>query len=332
MWLALVHSVAGCPACLAPVLALLPSLDSDLLLAALVPLPIHLPPQVRGMLAQALEKALGEAAGAGLEPSTAAAAAEAVEAALLEVHGSTTKEYAERARTLTFNLKVCLCCYTGRAADMWFAHALSLFAAVLQPLPEAAQHACSTPLSTPLSNPLSTPRSTPLKAAARTCLQADGNAELRGHVLKSEIAPHVFVHMTSEELASKARGYCCWCCCWRCRSCCRCCWCCGLEGVATCVGFACWAGPPLNSHLAQERALLHCLCACAACSSGLLANLHNCLPTHLILLCSNPDHATQDLQRWRQNVRQESLRQAVLPPDVAARISTAAAVQMKREG
>ena len=89
-------------------LAWLPSLDSDLLLAALAAFPIHLRRQVRGMFAGALEKALGEAAGAGLEPSTAAAAAEAVEAALLEVHGSTTKEYAERARTLTFNLKVCV--------------------------------------------------------------------------------------------------------------------------------------------------------------------------------------------------------------------------------
>lgn len=58
------------------------------------------------MLAGALGKAVEEAAGAGLEPSAAAAAAEAVEAALLEVHHGTTKEYAERARALTFNLKV----------------------------------------------------------------------------------------------------------------------------------------------------------------------------------------------------------------------------------
>ncbi len=65
------------------------------------------------MLAGALCKALEEAAGAGLEPRAAAAAAEAVEAALLEVHQGTNKEYAERARALTFNLKVravCLLC------------------------------------------------------------------------------------------------------------------------------------------------------------------------------------------------------------------------------
>ena len=58
------------------------------------------------MLAAALDLALKEAAGAGLEPSAVAGAAEAVEAALLEAHGTTSKEYAERARTLTYNLKV----------------------------------------------------------------------------------------------------------------------------------------------------------------------------------------------------------------------------------
>lgn len=58
------------------------------------------------MLTSALSLALKEAAGAGLEPSAAAAAAEAVEAALLKAHGTTSKEYAERARTLTYNLKV----------------------------------------------------------------------------------------------------------------------------------------------------------------------------------------------------------------------------------
>lgn len=36
-------------------------------------------------------------------------------------------------------------------------------------------------------------------------LQVPANAELRGHVLKHEIAAHVFVHMTSEQLASKVR-------------------------------------------------------------------------------------------------------------------------------
>ena len=171
---------------------------------------------------------------------------------------------------------------------------------------------------------------TPLKAAARMCLQADGNAELRGHVLKSEIAPHVFVHMTSEELASKVRAYCC------CRRCCcrRCCWCCGLEGVVTLCWFCMLARSSPRQPCWHGREL-----CCAARMPVLLAhlppgqaNLHGFPPTDLVLLCCHPDHATQDLQRWRQNVRQESLRQAVLPPDVAARISTAAAVQMKREG
>ena len=36
-----------------------------------------------------------------------------------------------------------------------------------------------------------------------SCLQADGNEELRGSVLRGQIPPHVFVQMTSEELAPK---------------------------------------------------------------------------------------------------------------------------------
>ena len=63
------------------------------------------------------------------------------------------------------------------------------------------------------------------------------------------------------------------------------------------------------------------------CAAYVLANICPSAP-----LFPPPSTGAQDLQRWRQNVRQESLRQAVLPPEVAAQISTAAAVQMRKEG
>lgn len=40
----------------------------------------------------------------------------------------------------------------------------------------------------------------------------------------------------------------------------------------------------------------------------------------------------QDLQQYRQHRRQESLRMAQLPPELAALKSTAAAVELKQQG
>lgn len=44
-----------------------------------------------------------------------------------------------------------------------------------------------------------------------------------------------------------------------------------------------------------------------------------------------PVPALQDLQQWRRKVRLESLKNAVLPPDLAARVSTTAAIELKKE-
>ena len=138
-------------------------------------------------------------------------------------------------------------------------------------------------------------------------MQAGGNAELRAHVLHGEISPDVFVHMTSEELASKVRFQ---------------------HGMLA-------AAPQRTNQAAAP---------CTLCKGGsrggpLAESAPPASQTRLYRFCHKcllprvpPALPLQDLKRWRQTVREEGLRQAVLPPDLAARISTAAAVQMKKEG
>ncbi|PSC75124.1 death-inducer obliterator 1 isoform X1 [Micractinium conductrix] len=57
----------------------------------------------------------------------------------------------------------------------------------------------------------------------------------------------------------------------------------------------------------------------------------NIQPQRLVAMSSD-DLAPQSLRLHRQLVLEEGLRQAVLPPDLAARVSTAAAVQLKQQG
>lgn len=71
---------------------------------------------------------------------------------------------------------------------------------------------------------------------------------------------------------------------------------------------------------------------CSLCSAVAKWLSYATSAQHLPAALAPAAPCVQDLQRWRQNVRQESLRQAVLPPEIAAQISTAAAVQMRKEG
>ena len=127
------------------------------------------------------------------------------------------------------------------------------------------------------------------------CLQAAGNPELRQHVLRGDIAPEAFVRMTADELASKVRPT--------------------LSALHVLLVCACTV----------LLMLLYCLTACrAACTATLLCD-PPVVPCYLGWLL-------QDLQQYRRSRHLESLRQAELPPELAAAVSLAAAVELKQAG